>query len=265
MVAVARRANDERRHTAMPVATGRPRLDATLQLARTETRKLLLHPTFLGGLALLVVATRGMVGGGGTGELLPIVFAGLAVGIFAGTLLAANASALRARRDRMGELFGSLPAPPETRTAAILLAVVAGPAVVAAVGVLVAYPIFHADPDTRAAVDLALLAQFPLTVMALGALGVALARWIPHPAVGPVVLVAHVMTGIIWVVPWIAPELSGIRLGWHYSYLVSAIILWASLALARDRLRASTVAVATIALGAMVTSALLQVPPGGLQ
>ena len=58
--------------------------------------------------------------------------------------------------------------------------------------------------DTASAADLFLAVQYPLSVLALGALGVAVARWIPSVLGGPLVVVAHVFTGIIWIVPWIA-------------------------------------------------------------
>lgn len=266
MLAGARTATVERRLVAIPVSTGWPRPVSVLALARTETRKLLLHPAFLAGFSLFLLLVRLLVGGGsGGGSKSPaIVVGGLAIGLLAGTLLASNACALRARRDRMGELFGSLPAPPETRTAAILLAVLAGPVSIAILLATVAYPVLHADAELRAYFGIAVLVQFPLTAAAFGAFGVALARWIPHPATAAVTLVAQVMGGIIWVVPWIAPAQSGIRMGWHYAYLLSGIAFWASCALARDRRQPALVAASGISLVLMVTSALFQVPPGGL-
>jgi hypothetical protein len=205
-----------------------------------------------------------LVAGGGGSKTPALFVGGLAIGLLAGTLLAANACALRARRDRVGELFGSLVAPPETRTAAILLAVLAGPVCVAILTAIVAYPVLHADADLRPYFGVAVLAQFPLTAAALGAFGVTLARWIPHPATAAVTLVALMMGGIIWIIPWIAPQQSGIRMGWHYAYLFSGIAFWALLALVRDRRRPTMVAATGFALSLTVASALFQVPPGGL-
>jgi hypothetical protein len=122
----------------------------------------------------------------------------------------------------------------------------------------------HADADLRPYFGIVVLLQFPLTALALGAFGVALARWIPHPATAAVTLVAQIMGGIVWVIPWIAPEQSGIRMGWHYAYLLSGIAFWSSFALARDRRRPAIMAATGITLVIMVTSALFQVPPGGL-
>jgi hypothetical protein len=129
----------------------------------------------------------------------------------------------------------------------------------------VAYPVFRgaADAATRGSIDIALLAQIPLTVLVLGSLGVALSRWIRHPVVAPTVLVAHVMTGLIWIVPLIGERPSGIRMGWHYTYLLSAIVLWVSLALAGDRRQLRAFEVPAASFVAVVVSASLQVPPGG--
>jgi hypothetical protein len=146
-----------------------------------------------------------------------------------------------------------------------LLAVLAGPVLLGILLMAVGYPVFHADADLRKYFGVVVLAQYLLTVAAFGAFGVALARWIPHPAVAAVSIVFQVMSGIIWLVPWIAGESSGIRMGWHYSYLLSGIAFWSLFALVRDRRRLAIVAATGAAFVLMVTSALIQVPPGGLQ
>jgi hypothetical protein len=191
---------------------------------------------------------------------------GAGIGLMAGTLLGANACALRAHRDRVGELFGSLPSPPEARTAAIVSAVLTGPVLLASIVAVVAFPVLRGvgDADLRNDIDVALLAQVPLTVFALGTFGIALARWIRHPIAAPVALVAHVMTPLVWVLPWIAPGQSGLRMGWHYTYLVAAIVFWASLAFAGDRRQARELWVSALALAVAIVSASLQIPPGGL-
>jgi len=58
---------------------------------------------------------------------------GIALGSMIGSVLSANVAALRTRRDHLQELFGSLPAPPEARTAGILLGLVVGPGALAVV------------------------------------------------------------------------------------------------------------------------------------
>jgi hypothetical protein len=265
VIATARTSLREGRLTAIPTTIERPSPRVVLALARVEVRKLLLHPAFLGfcgvaGLGLLVV-----VGRDGAGlQRFAGVFVALAISVLGGTLLASNACALRARRDRMTELFGSLPVAAEARTAGILSAVLAGPVLIAVILAIVAYPLLRSLPDANADLELALMAQYPLTAAALGAIGVALARTIPSILAAPVVLVAHVMTGIVWLVPWIANRGSGIRMGWHYTYLLSIISLAVALSLARDGRRVLRWLAVGVASVLTVTAGFLQVPPGGL-
>jgi hypothetical protein len=240
-------------------------------LARLETKKLLTSPAFLAGLGLVGAFVFLATGGAffasedGSGiERGSVLVLGAVIGLIAATLLGANACALRAHRDRVGELFGSLPSPPEARTAAIVGGVIAGPVLLAMVGSAIAYPVLHANPDLHDHVNLALMAQIPLTVLALGSFGIALARWIRHPIAGPVAIVVHVMTPIIWVLPWVASTPTGIRMGWHYTYLVAAVVFWVSLALAGDRRQARLLAIPMVALAVAVVSASFQTPPGGL-
>ena len=48
-------------------------------------------------------------------------------------------------------------------------------------------------------------------------------------------MVAHVFSGVMWIVPWIAITSSGISVPWHLAYLVAVIVGFAALALTRDR------------------------------
>jgi hypothetical protein len=266
VVTVARTAARAARQVAIPRAVAWPRRDVVLALAWVETKKLLLHPAFLVGLglvgafALLVVGARPTEGSWVQRGVVLVL--GTLAGLIAGTLLGANACALRAHRSRMGELFGSLPSPPESRTAAILLAVLAGPTLIATVVSVVGAPVLRADPNLTPYVNVSLMAQVPLTVLALGSFGIALARWIRHPAAAPAALVAHVMTPLVWVLPWIAGGPSSIRMGWHYTYLAAAIVFWASLALAGDRRQLRSLPVPAVALAVAIVSASFQIPPG---
>src|SRR5438874_1252464 len=198
----ARTAAREWREVAIPPAVVRPRPAVVGALTRVELRKLVTSAAFLAGL-VLVFAFAFLVTGGAifrSGSEEPpghrgvVLLFGTGFGLIAATLLGANASALRVHRDRVKELFGSLPSPPEATTAAILLAVVAGPVFLAVAVAVVAFPVFRLDPDIRPYINTALVAQYPLTVLALGAFGVALARWIRSRVAAPVALVAHVMT-----------------------------------------------------------------------
>lgn len=263
----ARVAARESKQVAIPRAVGRPSPAVIGALARVEVRKLLTSPAFFAGLGLVAawVVLLGSTGGGGESyQRAVVMLLGAGIGLIAATLLGANACALRAHRDRVRELFGSLPSPPEARTGAILLALSAGPVVFAIVIAVIAYPVLRSDPDLRPHIDVALLAQYPLTVLALGAFGIALARWVRHPIAAPVALFVQVMSPLQWAVPWIVPSSSGIRMGWHYLYLVAAIVFWVLLSLAGDRRQVRPLALPAVALALGIVAASFQIPPGGL-
>jgi hypothetical protein len=267
----ARTATREAKQVAIPRAVARPRPAVVAALARLETRKLLTSPAFLTGLGLvgafvlLATGSAFFASEDGSGnERASVLVLGAAIGLIAATLLGANSCALRAHRDRVRELFGSLPSPPESRTAGLLLALILGPFLLVTAVLAIAYPVLRNNPDLHDHINIALLVQVPLTALALGSFGIALARWIRHPIAGPAALVVHVMTPIIWLVPWVAPASSGIHMGWHYTYLVAAIVFWASLALAGDRRQARALLVPATVLALVVVSASFQMPPGGL-
>jgi hypothetical protein len=146
----------------------------------------------------------------------------------------------------------------------VLLAAVFGPVALAAIVGAIGSALLERKANIAPYVDMWLIVQIPLTVAALSALGVALGRWIPSPVTAPVVLVAQVMTGLVWVVPWVAPTTTGIHLGPHFTYLVSFIVLMSALALVRDRQTPLRLIVSGVAFGLMVYGAANQLPPGGL-
>ncbi|MBA3691637.1 MAG: hypothetical protein H0W82_09545 [Actinobacteria bacterium] len=240
-------------------------------LAGIEVRRILLHPAFLGAMGLVALFVRVAVGGsnvrgGGEGptfhpELLAI---GLAIGLAAGGLLSTNLAAQRARRDHVLELYGSLPSPPEARTAGVLMGALIGPVLISVVVSVIGALLLRSDENVGAYVDLALAVQFPLMVAALCAIGSGTARWLPGLMTAPIVLVAHFMTPIIWAAPWILPTESHGRMGWHFAYVVSVIVLWSALSFLRDR----RTLVRGLIVGAALTVAwlgvFLQYPPGGL-
>jgi hypothetical protein len=176
-----------RRRAALP--------PTVLALARVEGRRLLRHPFLLLGVALsLALAVAGALSNGGV-QATEIAGMG-SFPLAAGTLLAANAAGLRSRRDATDELYATLPRPAATRTAAQLLALAwVVPVAVALVAVM--YVAFGAHDGLVVRYDgrthlpaLAELAQGPFVVVALGALGVLLARRAPSPLVAPPVVVA---------------------------------------------------------------------------
>ena len=267
MAASVRTAFDGARASAVPSSRSLPQARVVAALARIETRKMLRHPAFLLTVAFGLLLLRGMVGvrAGEGGLMINLVWlvAGVAVGSLIGAVLTANVAALRARRDHLLELFGSLPSPAEARTAGVVAGVVVGLGGLAVVVGGLAWVGLERFDDTSTAADLFLAVQYPLSVLALGALGVAVARWIPSVLGGPLVVIAHVFTGIIWVLPWIATTDSDIARGWHLAYLGAVIAGFAELAFLRDR---RTVLRALVVVGAFalaVVAAVQQTPPGG--
>jgi hypothetical protein len=259
-LAATRAAASEARALAIPNAVSPISPRVVFALTRTETRKLLRHPAFLGALGLVALGTGRVIGSGAnSGGALVVFF----VGLFAATLLSANLAALRSRRDRTDELFGSTPLSREHRTAAHLLSVLAGPCA-GALALSAGAFFLRLDGRRIISIEPTLPLQGVLVVAAFGAFGVALARWIPSVLAAPVAIVAHMMTPLIWAVPWVVLSESGARMGWHFAYLVAATMFFATVAFVRDRPRPARIAVALAALALTVTAAALQIPPGGL-
>lgn len=191
-----------------------------------------------------LVVGRGAIGAGpNSGGALVTA----AVGLLPATLLSANLSALRCRRDGTDELFVSTPSSREHRTAAHLLSVLAGPCVIALV---LGAGVFFLRLDGRLiiAYESSLPLQAVVVAAAFGAFGVALARWIPSVLAAPVVIVAHVTTPLIWVVPWVLIRESGGIIGWHVAYLLGITTFFAAVGFVRDRPRPARITVAAIAL-----------------
>jgi hypothetical protein len=261
MVTTVRDRVRETREIAAQPSRRLPSPRVVLALAGIETKKILVHPAFLGTMGVCALfVTRAIGSNGNLGWLV----GGLAVGLVAGGFISVNLATQRARRDRVLELFGSLQAPAESRTFAVLLGAVFGPVALASLVAGIGGAILESKANIAPYIDLALIVQIPLTVAALNALGVALGRWIPSPVTAPVVLVAQVMTGLVWVVPWVAPTTTGIRVGLHLTYLISFIVFASAAALVRDRRTPLRLVVVALSFASMVGAATNQLPPGGL-
>jgi hypothetical protein len=270
MAASLRTVLADARASRVPAGIAQPSVSGVAAIARVEARKLLQHPSFWVTVGACFLLVRGLAGGvesdGPVGVNVSFLLAGVLVGLLFGTVLSANVAALRPRRDHLGELFGSLPSPPETRTAGLLAGLLMGPflcsIVFTALGWWAATHI--ADPRIHPEeVDWFLVVQVPLSVVALGALAIAVGRWIPSIFGGPAIIAGHLFTGLIWAVPWIAPRSSGIDPTWHLVYLAAAITTWVAFALARDRSTVWRLAIAGGAFALGVVAAIRQIPPGG--
>jgi hypothetical protein len=255
------------RASAVPQARVNPSAAGIWAVGRIEARRMLLHPAFLIGAAFGVLMLRGAFGieegGMSLSDNIAWIVSGLLLGSFMGTVLTANVAALRSRRDHTRELFGAFPAPPETRTAGLFVGLALGPVLASIVLVALAWLPLRAHPDIGPHVDLFLAVQVPLTVAALGALGIAVGRWVPSLLGGPIVIAASLLTPLVWLVPWIVPRSTGVDPTMHLVYLVSAICTWVALALARDRRTVLRFAMAAGAFAIGIVAATAQVPAGG--
>ena len=267
MATSLRAALEDARASGIPHASARPSVAGVWALGRIEARRMLLHPSFLIGTAFALFIMRGAFGSGGTQmdlrENLAWVIGGILVGVLVGTVLTTDIAAMRPRRDQTQELFGALPAPPETRTVGVFAGLLLGPVTVSIVLTACAWWAFRSNENIGPHIDLFLAVQIPLTVAALGAIGIAVGRWVPSLLGGPVVIAAHIFTGIIWAVPWVLPTETGVDRPSHIIYLVAAITTWTALALARDRRTAPRFVIAASAVAVGVVAATQQLPPGG--
>jgi hypothetical protein len=254
------------RSGAIPTAEGRPAATTVFDLGRIEARRLIRHPSFWLGPIFGLLLLRGAIGAvTRTGFILNIgwLVGGSALSLLISTVLSANIAALRNRRDRTGELFGSLPSPPEARTLGLLTGIVMGPGAIALVVAAASWAAFSRIDDLTDLAEPFVVGQYVLSVLALGTIGVGVARWIPSLLGGPIVIVAHVFTPILWAAPWIVPTSTGVHVVWHLVYLIAVPTMWIALALARDRRTPARFVVAAAAFAFGVTAVALQTPPGG--
>jgi hypothetical protein len=236
-----------------------------IALAAREGIRLVRHPVFLGG-AVLSLGLFGLL----TWNLAPVLhrddihMGGALLILAAATLIAANLSALRSKRDGSEELFGGLPASAMHRTLAHLLSLLwAAGASIFLIGIMFVWLLLD---DPVGAPRLAELAVGPAAVMTFGAIGIALARWKPHVAIAPVAVVGlaalqvqlvQYIVGIevddqrtMWLAPWtplsltseVPPELVIRPAEWHLVYLLGIAALFVAAALLCHRSRRRVVA-----------------------
>lgn len=227
---------------------------------------MLLHPVFWLTVALSLLLFRGAIGAAEESGLvvtLALLTGGLALGLLIASVLTANVAALRPRRDHLNELYGSFPAPAEARTGGVLTGLLIGPALVAVAVSIVSWFAFTQVPSLADDVDPFLAVQVPLAVIGLGALGVAVGRWIPSLLGGVLVILIHMFTGVIWIVPWIVPTSSDVGVEWHLAYLIAVPVMWSAIAFARDRRTVPRFAIGAAMFAIAIVAAIEQAPPGG--
>ena len=241
-----------------------------------EGGRLLTSPIVMGGfvLAVLVASRFGPAGVAG--------FTGIVFGLF--VFLAANLATLRTRREHMDEFVESFPASPAARTGGSLLAL-SWPAlamVLLTLGSAIWVGTRPPNPDFSPQIWDA--AQGPLLVLCYGAIGVALARWLPSALVGlPGMVGLAMVTGAfvtscgtaarcatVWFGPWVSRSLEdadgdfvGVRPGspgWHLVYLIGLIAVISMLAVGRDRRGLLQVMAVVAGLAMVVIAGILQLP-----
>jgi hypothetical protein len=221
---------------------GRP-ARAVLALSWFEGRRLLVHPVLLAILVFNLLYSIAWIPDAIEHErsvLLGVAFFAWSFFLGVGLLIAANLAALRSRRDRTEELYRSLPMTPARRTMGHLVS--ASPAAVtiglALLGLaawlsVAGHEIEIDEGRLLTGIDLVDLAVY---VGVLVALGVMLARWVRHPAAGPVAVIGlFVLSGTVTspesnldsLAPWVLPVGGS---GWHLLYLTGVVVLLGSIA-----------------------------------
>lgn len=269
--------------TIAPAAAARP-ASASRQrsvrwaLARVEGRRLLVHPLFLLAMATAAVTLALPIQGGDD-------LFGLAGGCFTSLgisswlFLVPCLAASRARRDAAQELYDAQPITPRLRTEAALLSL--GSAVLAGTALVAVATVALGGPDGQLVVEGERyrlrpleLAQGPLFLAMVGALGVLVGSWTRRVYPAVIWALALFLPPLAWV-PWIvfgdgAPEsffgewLVGAAVGWHLAALAGIAVLAAAGALARHDRRPRVRLLALVGLGATVAGIALGSPAGGV-
>lgn len=279
------------------VALGRaaiktPGWPVVFQLARREGIRLIRHPIFLVG-GVLSLALFGLM----TWQSAPVLHrddtnvAGALFPLAAATLIVTNLAASRATRNGTDELFEGTATSGAQRTAGHLLSLSFSVGVAAGlVFVMFVYLLVDAPVGTP---RIAEILAGPLIVAVLGAVGIALGRWKPHPALGPIAVVAVIAFEILsiqpvislegtggvasrvpWFAPWVPlsltsevpPELVIRPAAWHLFYLAGLVVLLSALALARHGHGRRVIALLIAGAAGTTVGAVGQlIPPGAAQ
>jgi len=239
-----------------------------VSLARVEGRRSLVHPFFLAGLGFALIGsglfiraslTRSQVTWGDQGWTVSVGFAVLAIL----TMMGANHAALRDRRERTEEQHSMLPAGAPARTVGLLTAML-WPAVVTAMLLAGVAGFAAARGILIGGVEAVHLLERVVDVLTFGALGIAIAAWLPSPFVVPLVgwamfLFTPSERPASWhaIAPFVNLRSSELAM-WHVAYLIGLTAIFASVALARSSARLpSVLASGVIGIGIVATSAVI--------
>lgn len=211
-------------------------------LAVVEGRRLTRHPAFLAGVAFTVLGSgifmrASLSGPGATWEDEGWTASAGFILLAILTMVAANLATLRDHREHTAEQHTALPVDRSTRTGALIAATL-WPTAVGAV-LLGAVAGYAATREPLTSADQAHLLEAVAAVLVLGALGVALAAWLPRTFVAPAVA-----WGLFFVTPSDHPaswHVLGPFVGLrdpalsllHLAYLLGLTIVFGALAVGR--------------------------------
>lgn len=246
------------------IVVTRPGWPVAIQLARREGRRMLRHPVMWVG-TLLSLVLFGLF----TWHMAPVLHredasaAGSLLPFACATLIVANLAASRAARNSTEELYETTASSAGLRTLGHLvsLAYAVGMGMLL-LGVMFVYMLLDSPVGSP---DPAELAGGLTVVVMFGAIGIAIARWKHHPALGPMAVVVAIGLEILliqpiidvqwtnsvaasrgpWLAPWVptsmtgevAPELVVRPSGWHLLYLIGLVTVVAAFALSRSERR----------------------------
>jgi len=237
-------------------------------LSRAEGWQLVSHPIFLVGVAVATLGSAIFVRALITGSAISweedgwvAVIGVLLLGIL--TMVATNLAALRDRRSHTAEQHVSLPVRPPVRTSGLLAATL-WPTGVAAL-LLASVATIGATQDLGpSGIEAIHLVMFAVSVLLLGAIGVALAAWAPNPFVAPIVawmllFVTPGETPAAWhsLIPWQTLGATGLA-AWHLVYLCGLTVLVALIAVAKTSRPRAIVLPAIVSMAVVLVSAAAQ-------
>ncbi len=258
----------------MRAATSSPTPRVVAALARAEGREAIGHPVLIVGVVFVLIGsvpflvsvfTRTGVSWGDDGWTVGVGF--MLYGIL--TMVAANQAALRDRRQHTREQHATLPVPMPTRTSGLLAALI-WPTAVAAALLAVVGGIATAGGVGLESAQAVAAAERVSGVLLLGAIGIAIAFWIPNVFVAPLLAWAFFLVHpgdpaqawhSLW--PFATLESTGLAM-WHFAYVAGLTVAFALIALAgTSRLRSLVVPAlaATAVIAASVAVLLVRTCP----
>ncbi len=269
------------------------RLPSIAVLGREEARRILTSPAFplLAAYLTLILGVNFIAGGDENSGLtrrtaLAEFTAYLALLLWGPmTFVATHLVATSARRSGNERLLSAMPVDRRRRDLSLCLGVLSGPVVLGLALAGVSAWLASGAEFTGDAADTSWswldIAQVPAIVLGAGVLAIVMARWLPFPGSLPVGFVALILfTG--WLMssgggralrPWFAPYViigwwshggwhTGASPVWHPVYLLALSALGICvIALRQPERRTGWLAAGAVAVAAVITAGLLQLPP----